>query len=359
MKIHSRYIADLADVRTQRELWTHVQTAIELEHATIPPYLCGYFTIKQGSNKEASDIIRSVVIEEMLHLSIASNLLLALGGSPNINGANFVPTYPHDLPMGIGDHHLVHLRKCSVEQVEKVFMMIEEPEEPRAIPVSNLKTAALAAEQEFDTIGAFYAALADKIVELGSDITWHTDKQNVASRWFPNPEEMFLIDSVEKAKAAITVIVNQGEGADLGQDPFDMEGAPAHYYRFEQIVKGKKLIVNPPGQTPRYVYGGAPVTLDMNEVWDMDDDPKVANYKPGSDSYRLATQFNYSYTKLLNAIHRAFNGEPEYIAHAMGVMYELRFLAQQTLATKAEWADPSNESHKQTGLSFEYQPINI
>ena len=90
----------------------------------------------------------------------------------------------------------------------------------------------------------------------------------------------------------------------------------------------------------------------------MDDDPKAAKYREGSRSRRLADQFNYAYTMLLNALHRAFNGEPGRIEAAMGVMYELRFLAQQVLATPAEWADPTNTANKQTGLSFEYQPLN-
>ncbi|MHB8672026.1 MAG: ferritin-like domain-containing protein, partial [Acidimicrobiales bacterium] len=42
----------------------HLQWAIELEHATIPPYLCGLYSIKEGSNQEAVEVIRSVFVEE-------------------------------------------------------------------------------------------------------------------------------------------------------------------------------------------------------------------------------------------------------------------------------------------------------
>ena len=36
-------------------------------------------------------IIRSVVIEEMLHMALACNLLNAVGGQPEIDRAGFVP----------------------------------------------------------------------------------------------------------------------------------------------------------------------------------------------------------------------------------------------------------------------------
>lgn len=356
MKIHRRYVEAVLRARTVADLYPLVQNAIELEHATIPTYLCGYFTLKRDTNREVAEIMRSVVIEEMLHLSIASNLLIALGGSPVINKPDFVPDFPGQLPMGIGDGLQVHLRKCSIDQVRDVFMAIEEPEDPIDIPVAEAETRALeAVVPEFETIGAFYHYLGKKIEALSNEITWHTDHQVVASEWFPDPDEMFQINSVETAVKAINVIVNQGEGTQT--NPFDREGAPAHYYRFQEIEKGRKL-VHAPGATPPYAFGGDPVVLDAGNVWDMDDDPKIAKYAEGSPSHRMATQFSYAYTRLLNSLHQAFNGKPAQLDYAMGVMYELRLLAQQVLATPAEWAAAGVTADKQTGLSFQYQPVN-
>lgn len=356
MKIQRAYIEAVQNASNADDLVPLVQAAIELEHATIPPYLCGYFTLKTGSNDEVGDIIRSVVIEEMLHMTHASNLLLALGGSPQINNPQFVPDYPGGLPMGIGDNLQIHLRKCSIEQVTDVFMAIEEPEDPIEIPTDKTLMAAMQITPEFETIGAFYQFLAKKIEDLGPSIfKGDPGKQVVASKWFPNPEEMFAITDVASAVKAIEVIVDQGEGTHT--DPFDEFGNPAHYYRFEEIVKGRKL-VRKPGQTPPYSFGGDVVKLDTANVWNMDDDPKIAKYKPGSLSRRMAEQFSYSYTRLLNALHLTFNGDASQLDNAMGVMYELRLLAQQVLATPAEWADSNVSTHAQTGLSFEYQELN-
>jgi len=360
MKIRRSYIDQVRRATSAGDLHHLVQNAIELEHATIPPYLCGYFTLKPGGNARVGKIIRSVVIEEMLHMTLASNLLIALGGKPRINSPDFVPDYPGGLPMGIGDALQVHLRACSIDQVRDVFMAIEEPEEPIDIPVAAklLAEAPAGAEEAetFETIGAFYAFLADKIRTLGDSIfTGTAEGQVIATKWFPDPNEMFPITDVESACKAINVIVDQGEGTHT--DPFDAQGNPAHFYRFQEIVKGRELVPKP-GAKPPYVYGGKPVAFAPADVWAMDDDPKAANYRPGSLSRRRADQFNYSYTMLLNALHRAFNGEPEQLDAAMGVMYELRVLSQQTLSTPAEWTDASRTETRQTGLSFEYQPVN-
>ncbi len=366
MKIHRTYIEQVQSAAKVEDLWPLVQKAIELEHATIPPYLCGYFTLRLGTNTEVADIIRSVVIEEMLHFSIACNLLLGLGGSPEINQPGFVPDYPHDLPFDIGNDLEVHLRKCSVGQVKEVFMGIEKPDE--VIPIASARAPAAAAApmaieamdvpKEFETIGLFYEFLARKIQELDAKqpICWKITDQNVASQWFTDPDEMFLIDRTDKATKAIHVIIDQGEGTH--SDPFDEDGIPAHFYRFQQIVKGRKLIEKP-GEKPPYEFGGEAISLDTANVWNMDDDPKIAKYKAGSTSHRMAVQFSYSYTRLLNSLHLAFNGQQEQLGHAMGVMYELRLLAQQVLATPAEFADGSeNTGAVGTGLSFEYRALN-
>jgi hypothetical protein len=343
IRIDTVYLDAVRSASTGDDLRPLVQAAIELEHATIPPYLCAYYSLKADSNAAVREIIRSVVVEEMLHLTITSNLLLALGGKPTIHSSNFVPNYPTDLPMGIGKHLQVRLRKCSVEHIANCFMQIEQPEDPLV-------------DADFATIGAFYRALADKVEEFG-DAAFVGDPahQVVASTWFPDPEDMFEIKDVTTAVQGIDVIIDQGEGTSTS--PFDESGAAAHFYRFKQIVKGHRL-VHKPGASPSYEYDGDPVALDADSVWDMDDDPKVSKYKRGSMSRYRADQFNRSYTRLLNSLHRTFNGHPTELDHAMGLMFELRLLAHEVLSTPAEWADPAVTAQKQTGLSFEYQTLD-
>src|SRR5689334_8657050 len=87
--------------RTLDWLKKSLQAAIELELATMPPYLCGYWSIAENGkgNAEGADLMRSVFMEEMLHLGLAGNMLKAVGGEPKIIRA--LHDYPGRLPGGV------------------------------------------------------------------------------------------------------------------------------------------------------------------------------------------------------------------------------------------------------------------
>src|SRR6187401_1377068 len=89
---HAMTITNLENLRT------HLQWAIEIEHSIIPPYLCALYSIKPGTNREAVEAITSVFIEEMLHMTLAANVLNAVGGAPRLDAADFLPRYPMNLP---------------------------------------------------------------------------------------------------------------------------------------------------------------------------------------------------------------------------------------------------------------------
>jgi len=101
-----------------------LQAAIELEHATLPPYLCGLWSIKAGYG-EAYDLINSIIMEEMLHMGLACNMLTTIGGAPQINAPGFVPTYPGPLPGGVRPQLTVRLQGLTREYINQVYMQIE------------------------------------------------------------------------------------------------------------------------------------------------------------------------------------------------------------------------------------------
>lgn len=346
LMIDPKYVAAVQTAREPEDLHWLVQKAIELEHATIPTYLAAYFSLKLGTNDMVAEIIRSVAVQEMLHMSIASNLLIALGGHPQINRPGFIPKYPGPLPMNIGNGLIVPIEKCSVELVEKVFMKIEEPENPIHIPV-RLQATAEGTGPEFHTIGEFYAALDRKLQEMGQPaFKGDFGEEMVDNTWFP-PDQLFRITGPESASAAIEIIVEQGEGTPTS--PLDPEEEPAHYYRFEQIVVGKRLVRDP--VTGGFVFGGAPVLIDERNVWNMQPNGDPDTLPANSRARRASVQFAYGYTNLLNALHHTFNGQPERIADAMGLMYQLRLAAQDVLSTPLP-----DDPEMSTGLSFRWQP---
>ena len=64
-------------ISTLERLRDHLQWAMELGHFTIPPYLCALYSLDTSRNLQASEVIRSILVEEMPHLMLAANLLNA------------------------------------------------------------------------------------------------------------------------------------------------------------------------------------------------------------------------------------------------------------------------------------------
>ena len=120
MSLHR--IADVAELRR------HLEAAMQLEHATIPPYLTALYSIHPGTNTAAYHVIRAVVVEEMLHLTLAANLLNAVGGSPDLTPPGFMPVYPAYLPDGETDFQ-VDLQGFSRAAIQ-TFLKIERPARP-------------------------------------------------------------------------------------------------------------------------------------------------------------------------------------------------------------------------------------
>jgi hypothetical protein len=222
IRIHPQMIAGIRSAKSAADLWVYLQNAVKLEHSTIPPYLTAMFSLKPETNREIDGLIHSIVVQEMLHMTIAANILIAIGGRPQINRREFIPEYPGPLPMNIGDL-CVGIEAFSIPLVKKIFMAIEEPEQE--VPV---KTLLAADDQEFATIGQFYDAIAEQIQKLGQGVFVDTTSppQVVSSRWFPS-SLLFPITGPEIACKAIDVIKRQGEGTST--DPFESPGELAHF----------------------------------------------------------------------------------------------------------------------------------
>ena len=52
-------------------------------------------------------------------------------------------------------------------------------------------------------------------------------------------------------------------------------------------------------------------------------DPQMSKYTPGSKAYRKAERFNKVYTKLLKSLEALFNGYPDTLQDALGLMYSV------------------------------------
>ena len=319
IRLDRKYVEQVAACTHKEELYPLLQNAVELEHSTIPPYLTAMFSLKPGTNDMITGMMHSIVVQEMSHMTIAGNLLIAIGGSPQINSPGFIPRYPGRLPMGIGgDDFVVPIKRFSRDLIKDVFMVIEEPEDP-------IHIKALIEEPEYATIGEFYEAVKKKIEDLGNGI-FVVGQECQVLQWFDS-SRVFPILDVATASAAIDVIVVEGEGT--GTNPFEAPGDPAHFYTFGEIYNGRKIVKTDTG----YAYAGKTIPFDEHGVYPMVDNPCINDFPVGSLARILVERYSYSYSSLLNALHLAFNGEPENINAAIGLMYELKLQAVKLMST--------------------------
>ena len=223
MKTIAQHIQD--GISTLDDLKDALQTAMQLEFSTIPPYLCAQWSINSDPS-DVADTIQGIAVQEMHHFALAGNMLTAIGGTPNVANAAFIPSYPtNTLPGGIPQTLAVDLQPLSSEQLE-VFMQIEYPEFP---PV------ALALETAPATIGAFYDTISDGFATVNPTINPTALSVSVP--------DVGQITTVADAQAAIQRIKIEGEGTEGSPDePPDDSATFAHYYTFKEIYVGKTLV---------------------------------------------------------------------------------------------------------------------
>jgi hypothetical protein len=304
------------------DLLRALQLAIEVEHATIPPYLTALYSIKDGSNNDVAEVLREIVVQEMAHMAHVANLLISIGGSPKIYDPAFVPRYPGPMPGGLRGGLTLRLRRCSIAQMRDVFMSMEEPEETVAAGHTEH-------EEHPYTIGWFYDEIVIALNALyGQDkITFGNVEKQVAG--WPGPNAPRKVTSLEEALEALHAIKRQGESA----LPFDAQngGDPGHYYRLAEIVAGKTMVIDPERQS--FSYTGDPISFDPDAVWPITDDADLTSYPAKSRAATLALRFAQTYQALLKGLHQTFNGDPAYLQEALGLMFSLNVQAGELVRT--------------------------
>ena len=336
--IESTHVRAARDAATAEDVQALLHQAIRLEHATIPPYLAAVFSLTGATNQRIRRAIHKIAVEEMLHMGTLANILNAIGGRPEIDRPDFVPAYPTSLPMSVGDGLVVGIRSFSKALVHTTFMQIEEPETPIHFPVP----AVAAGGETFATIGEFYRALAAKLTELGDPIF-----TGDPSRQVTESGGLVAITDAKTAVEQLERVILEGEGTDT--QPLDIDGELAHYYRFEEIYRGRALVEDQ-SSALGYSFSGPEIPFAAAGVVDFPDNPKAADYVPGSVARDRVDAFNRLYSDLLRLLQRGFDGSPELVVESEHTMRDLRASAHQLVTT----TDPS--TNKPLGPTFEYVP---
>jgi hypothetical protein len=281
-----------------------LQAAIELELATLPPYLCGLWSIK-SQDGPVFDLIESIALEEMLHMGLVCNMLTAIGGTPGIASGYQNLKYPGPLPGGVRPNLTVYLRGLTTEYVQSVYMGIEYPQ---GGPVA-------AVEETYPTIGAFYDALFDTFKSLNPAIS--TNRQLISPG--VGLTQLKTLDEVVKA---IDEIKQQGEGTNRSPDAEDFGGELAHYYRFGEIVHGRQFI-NVGG---KWDYQGDPIPFP--DVFPFNPVPDGGYPNPPVGAGQTLHTFRQQFRQLLDALdHGWATGSQADLSKAVSTMRSLQALA--------------------------------
>ena len=332
-------------------LRTDLQTAVEIELATIPIYLYTYYSLIRNNESgetisdaqlfanKAGGIIMSVGVEEMLHMSLSSNILWSMGVMPQLYGKapGAYPTgLPYHNPQGPAGPDgktavQIPLAKLGFEQLWH-FLQIEYPEQWNAPPQDS----------NWDTIGQFYSYircllstqfLADSDFQRGSvdhaiqpynyspnnvdtvypsagfdpwkpapsaAVSWADPVQGAAAAAvYPDASDshagatqLIAIRSIQDAATAIDTICDQGEGVpipDIGPSPDDdpSKDEDSHYVKFLTLqaqfadYQGTQEVRPPEPPAPTDVIQPAmtqQALLNAGVLVDMPDSPLAANY---------------------------------------------------------------------------------
>jgi hypothetical protein len=177
----------------------HLKTAIRIEWSVIPPYLCALWSLGETHNRAAAACLRDVVTEEMLHLTLAANVLNALGGEPDLTDP---PRYPAPPPHS-DDSFEVSLLPFCPEALE-TFRLLEHPALIGARPQPDRWT----------TIAQFYEAVAEAVERIGANPkVWsgHADHQVRPNReYYGGGGDVIVVDGVGSALDALAEIIEEG-----------------------------------------------------------------------------------------------------------------------------------------------------
>ncbi|MDA0160132.1 ferritin-like protein [Solirubrobacter ginsenosidimutans] len=351
-------------ITTVEELQRYLYAAMQLEHATIPPYLTALYSIHPGTNSDAFHVLRVVAVEEMLHLTLVANVLNAIGGTPDLTAPDFIPVYPAYLPDGEVDFAVSRERFCrdSLDTFLKIERPREAPDEEsrlvhRQHRGTKLITAAIGAEDmRFYSIGEFYREIERGLRFLEKEKTAAGEelfvgdpaRQILPQYYYSGGGEVVPVTDLHSACAALRLIAEQGEG--VGGRIYDVERELAHYYRFKQLLHGRYYQDGDEPDDPT----GPPLDVEWDAVYPLKKNASLADYPEGSELHTAALAFNAAYADFLELLTRAYTGSPELLIEGVADMFRLRERMTALMHNPIPGQDGVNASP-----TFELAPVAV
>ncbi len=235
-------------IETREELVYLLAEAAAIEHNLLDCYLYAAWSLKRGERdgltaEQAEAVTRwrraivSVAIEEMCHLTLASNLAISIGAGPHLSRPNFpIPAGYH--PSGLVAElarfshavldHFIFLERPEGKELTDSSEFVHPADYHRTQPKGRLMPSA----QDYGTVGHLYRGIRHGFVVLahhiGEEALFCGD---VAAQIGPDLASLpglMIVTDLKSAEEAIETIIEQGEGA-----PGHSENS--HYNRFVKV----------------------------------------------------------------------------------------------------------------------------
>jgi hypothetical protein len=305
-------------------LQSALQAAIQLELATLPPYLSALFSIADQTST-AFSLINDIVFNEMTHFGLVCNLLAAAGGQPAIVAGYRNTVYPGPLPGGVkpkcdnsffpcDPNFEVVLGFTNLKSFAQMCMQIEYPEDPVPRP------AALALGETFPSIGEFYKAIEEAFTNNTASLPYTTTKQQTRPRM-----DITLVDNLPNAVKAIELIRGEGEGS--SKNPF-FNGKLSHFYAFGELFRGAAYVFDPATQTGDWTGTAIPDVA----IASMTPIPLGGYPNPTASAVAPLSTCDQNFTDMLTKLDEAWaTGSAASLGAAIGSMGDLGSSARKLL----------------------------
>lgn len=324
-----------------QDLIDHLQTAIQIEHATIPPYLSALWSIVPGRNRTAARVLHEVVMQEMLHMTLVANVLNGLGVTPSIYRPDFLLSYPAYLPHS-NDAFEVSVGPFSPAALDN-FLQIELPPKPGSPSQPD----------QYATIAQFYEAVVSGLQQFAKEPSVWTGA--AAAQVGPNHYfygsggDAMIVGGCQSAVDAMAIVMWQGEGyQETIWEPNAFDTELAHYYRFNELALSRRYA---PSDTPTTGPTGAPLLVDFDAVLPTKPNPKAEDYQDNPDLQAMTEQCSTTYTALLGVLQGAFGGAPHLLKDAVLAMKQVGYEAVALMNVPI-----GDGSGLNAGPAFEWSP---
>lgn len=296
-------------IKSREQLMFMLCEAATLEHMIMCEYLFASFSLKRSvaegvtgeqatAIKKWDRVISGVAEQEMLHLSLANNLLTAVGGSPYFGRPNF-PYQSRYFPSSVR-LALLPLNETSL----RYFLFLERPEAMAIEEVPGFQSVTrgpvggkiVPEGQEFATVGQLYRGVEQGFRDLagkyGEKKLFIGNAHDQATEEYFGWEEMTAVTDLSSALKAIETIITEGEGA-------RGDWKEAHFGKFLGILNEYRELkrADPnfePARSTLAAFVRPPSDVESPEL--LDDELTAG----------VADLFNASYEVLLQILNRFF-----------------------------------------------------